>query len=252
MQAPGSAPPGLPSGFDAESSAYEAHWDDDPVGRLQRRRVHALLDAVVPCGARVLDIGCGTGTDAQHLTRRGCDVVGFDPSPAMVAKARRRCPTARFEIAAATSPPGGAFDAALSNFGALNGCEDLRPVATPLADRLVASAPFVLVLLAPFAPVELATLVWGDWSTATRRSRPTANVGNAEVPIWYHGKRAVLDAFGGAFRVETRHSIGVALPRAGSRFAAFANAFDPLDRVLGSMSGVRRCGDHVVYVLRRR
>ena len=44
-------------------------------------------------GARVLDLGCGTGDDARHLAERvapGGQVVGVDLSEAMVAEARRR------------------------------------------------------------------------------------------------------------------------------------------------------------------
>lgn len=237
--------------FDAESSAYDAHWDDDPVGRLQRERVHAVLDAVVPAGARILDVGCGTGTDAAHLARRGCQVVGIDPSPGMIARARARCDAGSFEVGSAEHLPLGPFDAALSNFGALNACADLRPIAEALADRLVPGAPLVLVLLARVAPMELATLLRGDLRTATRRSRPTANVQEHPVPIWYHGRRDVERAFT-AFTLEGRRAIGAVLPRAGSRFAGASTWLDPLDRAIGALPGLRGVGDHVVYRLRRR
>jgi SAM-dependent methyltransferase len=38
----------------------------------------------------VVDIGCGTGQLAVELARRGLQVTGVDPSPAMLAVARRR------------------------------------------------------------------------------------------------------------------------------------------------------------------
>jgi SAM-dependent methyltransferase len=42
-------------------------------------------------GARsVLDVGCGTGTFACRLARRGLDVVGVDPAEASLAVARRK------------------------------------------------------------------------------------------------------------------------------------------------------------------
>jgi len=44
-------------------------------------------------GARVLDVGCGTGRDAAWLHHHaGCDVVGIDTSAAMVAHARAHHP----------------------------------------------------------------------------------------------------------------------------------------------------------------
>jgi SAM-dependent methyltransferase len=41
-------------------------------------------------GARVLDVGCGTGTNAIWLARRGFRVSGIDLSPTAIAIARKR------------------------------------------------------------------------------------------------------------------------------------------------------------------
>ncbi|HEY8321444.1 MAG TPA: methyltransferase domain-containing protein [Candidatus Baltobacteraceae bacterium] len=40
---------------------------------------------------RVLDLGCGDGSFAMHLTQRECDVVGIDLSPVAVEAARAYC-----------------------------------------------------------------------------------------------------------------------------------------------------------------
>src|SRR5262245_21256887 len=40
-------------------------------------------------GQRVLDIGTGTGTMAREFARRGCSVVGLDPSEELIAEAKR-------------------------------------------------------------------------------------------------------------------------------------------------------------------
>lgn len=34
-------------------------------------------------GARILDLGCGSGRDSRYFSQRGYDVVAVDPSPAM-------------------------------------------------------------------------------------------------------------------------------------------------------------------------
>jgi len=41
-------------------------------------------------GARILDLGCGSGQHAQILEGKGCVVVGVDNDPAMAAKARAK------------------------------------------------------------------------------------------------------------------------------------------------------------------
>ena len=77
-----------------------------------------LYDAVFAYGlrpgARVVDVGSGTGLVAAELVARGCEVVGTDISHAMCHKARERVPNAAFEIASAEALPyaDASFDAA--------------------------------------------------------------------------------------------------------------------------------------------
>jgi ubiquinone/menaquinone biosynthesis C-methylase UbiE len=62
---------------------------------------------------RVLDVGCGTGKLLVELARRGADVAGVDPSPQMLAVARRSTPDGvELELASAERLPfdGASFD----------------------------------------------------------------------------------------------------------------------------------------------
>lgn len=72
---------------------YEARFPDP--GRIAGRWAEACLER---CGAgpRVLDIGCGTGRDAEHLHRAGRSVTGADVSAAMLAHARVHHPGPRY------------------------------------------------------------------------------------------------------------------------------------------------------------
>ncbi|MFJ9591601.1 class I SAM-dependent methyltransferase [Streptomyces virginiae] len=101
--------------FDALGERYEEVFGQVP------GQIEALdwLTARLPAGARVLDVGSGTGRPtAETLVRAGCDVTGIDVSAAMVALARARVPGARFEQADVRtySPPAGGFDAVCSFF----------------------------------------------------------------------------------------------------------------------------------------
>ena len=50
-----------------------------------------VLDLLAPKpGERILDLGCGDGVLTQRLIEAGCDVVGVDADPAMVAAARAK------------------------------------------------------------------------------------------------------------------------------------------------------------------
>ncbi|GKQ37108.1 bifunctional 2-polyprenyl-6-hydroxyphenol methylase/3-demethylubiquinol 3-O-methyltransferase UbiG [Streptomyces sp. A012304] len=68
---------------------YEARFPDP--GRLAGRWAEGCLRRY-GAGARVLDMGCGTGRDAAHLHRSGRTVTGADLSEAMLAHARAHHP----------------------------------------------------------------------------------------------------------------------------------------------------------------
>jgi len=63
-------------------------------------------------GSRVLDLGCGPGTEAGHLASLGHQVLAIDAAPAMLAIARRQHPRVEFrqgDMRALDLPPG-SFD----------------------------------------------------------------------------------------------------------------------------------------------
>lgn len=53
------------------------------------RHLDGFLDRLEP-GARVLELGCGTGRDSARIMERGFDLDATDGVPAMVAKANER------------------------------------------------------------------------------------------------------------------------------------------------------------------
>ena len=74
-----------------EFGEWAATYDDSLLNRFLFEPGHAmLLDelAGIRAGARVLDIGCGTGELARRLARRGCHVVGLDLCEPMLHQVR--------------------------------------------------------------------------------------------------------------------------------------------------------------------
>ncbi len=68
----------------------------------------ALLRRSVPRGGLVVDLGCGSGRWARHLTDAGYEVLGIDQSSALLSMARARAPKATFRrgsIFGLTLPP---------------------------------------------------------------------------------------------------------------------------------------------------
>ncbi len=99
-----------------------ADWNPELYARFadeRARPVHDLL-ARVPLASpeRIVDLGCGAGASTAPLLARwpGCDVLGIDTSPAMIAEARAKVPGARYEIAdGSTWTPEAPVDLVFSN-----------------------------------------------------------------------------------------------------------------------------------------
>ena len=101
------------SGWETVASEYEEHWRS-----ITRRAIDPLIDAAgVERGARVVDVGAGSGDAAGRAVERGAIATGVDVAAAMVEIAARRHPAAQFVQASATRLPfaDGSFDAAVGN-----------------------------------------------------------------------------------------------------------------------------------------
>ena len=92
--------------FRVDGDAY-----DDFMGRYSTRLAPLFADfAGVGSGARVLDVGAGTGALTAELLARGASVAAADPSPEFAAVLRERFPDVEVQEAPAESLPFGAGD----------------------------------------------------------------------------------------------------------------------------------------------
>jgi demethylmenaquinone methyltransferase/2-methoxy-6-polyprenyl-1,4-benzoquinol methylase/phosphoethanolamine N-methyltransferase len=130
------------------------HWAgryDASVALLTLGRGRALRDrtielASIAPGEAVLEVGCGTGEIAMRAKARAGPtgtVVGIDPSPEMIAVARRKAARARLEIdyrqAVVEALPyeAGAFDVVVSSTMWHHLPEDLKPRAVAEMRRVL-------------------------------------------------------------------------------------------------------------------
>ncbi len=170
--------------FDVLAANYDEQFDGSLIGGLMRRAVWRRLDARFEPGHRVLELNCGTGSDALHLARRGVVVLATDSSSEMLKMAKRKILDAGLshlittrqltveQIAEGALAEEPAFDGALSDFGGLNCVSDLASAGRALAARVRTGGYAVLCLMGPFVPWEwLWFMSHGAPGSAFRRLR---------------------------------------------------------------------------------
>ena len=193
---------GVTSPFEQIAPRYGVLWSDTERGRAQRQRVWRELDCLFHPGDQVIDLGCGTGDDAVYLASRGVSVLGIDSASEMVKIARKRGVEARHVAIEALelleTEFTGAFDGALSNFGALNCVEDLSRVSEALARLMRPHGKVVLCVMSRFC--------WSD-----RRHFLDRWVGHAVwrgIEVYYRTGRSIAKTFAPQFEWHRRVSIG--------------------------------------------
>ena len=154
--------------FDRLASEYDALVGGEIFRHLRARTHQAFVRRFGP-GARVIEIGCGTGLDTCFLASHGVRVLACDPSEEMVSRSLRRLAHANCEDYATVLPCGlqelapfldalaepEGFDGIISNFGALNCVKDLAPLGA-LAKRYVKPGGVVILgLMARTCAVEV-------------------------------------------------------------------------------------------------
>lgn len=86
-----------------------ADWNPRQYLKFEDQRTRPARDLLaqvpLPQAGFVVDLGCGPGNSTELLAERfpGADVLGLDTSAEMLEAARRRLPTARFELADAAT-----------------------------------------------------------------------------------------------------------------------------------------------------
>jgi ubiquinone/menaquinone biosynthesis C-methylase UbiE len=258
------AAPGLSAAaqaFDAVAEQFDERFTPWLSVAAQRRAVRAALEQAFPPGARLLEIGGGTGEDALWLAERGRQVLMTDASPSMVRTASAKFsgrPDVRAEVCAAETlaslRPGTPFDGAYSNFAALNCVDDPRLFARGLARRLPPGAEALLVMFGTVCP--------GEWLVETLRGRPQnafrrlargevpARLGGRDFSVRYHRRAELEAALSPWFRAAGRRGIGVFVPPSAaepwiSRHRRLLGALEALDRTLSAP--LAPLGDHILY-----
>jgi len=88
--------PAIRAAYTARAADYISHFSRIEVAARQDREQLVTWARGVDGG--ILDVGCGPGQWANHLSEHGVRVEGIDPVPAFIDEARRRYPDVSYRV----------------------------------------------------------------------------------------------------------------------------------------------------------
>ena len=252
------------------AAAYDDREAGNPIMQLMRARSLDMLETTFPKGASILDVGCGTGTEALWLAERGREVFAMDSSPLMLEAMSRRAAAAGLRISSRLLRAGdllslvadrgeASFDGAYSSFGALNTEPDLEPALTALARLVRPGGRIVLSVMNRWCVAEMALMVAsGRFRDTFRRARPSlhVSVGSTFVDVTYPSWRQLRRALQARFRVVSVRALPLLLvPYAWPALAPHPRLYGAAcrwDAALSPRWPFTWLGDHVLVVAERR
>jgi len=267
----------LAARFDQEARQYDLRFGPpsginpgNPLVTWLRQEHLEIVRALLPQGAAVLDIGCGTGEEALALVREGYSVLGVDISAAMVRQAQTKAAAygLRRGLVFRTMPAGklstlderGPFAGAYASLGTLNSEPNLAGVAMALHELLEPNAPFVATVMNRRCWFER----WHAWKRLRPRdvlARPAtwtetrAGASDVSAPVRFYFPDEFAQAFAPYFTVERVLAFPLLMPPVHlhelyrTRQAHFQK-LEARERAWRGRRGLRNMGDHFLMVLR--
>ena len=218
------------SAFDILAETYDADFTTSSIGRLQRQRIWSFLYNLLMVKEKplnILEINCGTGTDAIQMAAMGHRVLATDASAAMIKKAEEKISGAkqhssiRFEVCSFAELKNNytaeKFDLVVSNFGGLN-CiseEEIKQLAGDLSLLLKPGGRLFLVLMSRFCLWELIYFGFrGRLKTAFRRfNKPVSfRVNGHSVSVYYYTPQRIKKIFYPLFKLVSKQPAGLFIP----------------------------------------
>jgi len=255
--------------FSRTAEKYDSFADDHPNQTRMRNKVYAHVERYIPAGARILELNCGTGTDAVELARRGYQIHATDIAPGMLERLQDKI--RKFDLAKQITLQqcsfteldqvhGAPFDAVFSDLGGLNCIPDLSSVIKQLPKVLRPNGLITWVLMPRVCLWEMAEIFRGHPRLAFRRFAQNGTRAHLEglyFTIYYFTPEKVLGWFGDDFDCLAIEGLAVITPTAESKnfakqYTRLYQTLSWLDDRLASRKPWRGWGDFFIITLRYR
>lgn len=240
--------------FDRLAPLYDGLWTESLIGQLQRSAVWRHVLPFVRAGQQVLELGCGTGADAEFLARLGLCVTATDISPQMISRTRARGVQSRVLAIEELDQVTEKFDLLLSNFGALNCVPDLDRFCRRIGHLIRPGGYAVLCFAGRFCLWESAWYGFhGRFRKAVRRWSGEDFSYSLGIRVCYPTAGSIQRALAPDFQLVRLAGIGICVPPSyvHSLPPRLLRAFDRIDRGVATLPVARSLSDHRLLIFRR-
>lgn len=253
--------------FSRTAEKYDAFADDHPHQTRMRNKVYAHMQRFVPARSCILELNCGTGTDAVELARRGYRVHATDIASGMLERLRDKID--RYDLRETISwqqlsftdldqVQGAPFDAIFSDLGGLNCIPDLSPVIAQLPNVLKPDGFVTWVLMPPVCLWKMAEIFRAHPRLAFRRfarKGTRAHLEGLHFSVYYFAPQKVTQWFGDEYECLAIEGLSVFTPTAESknfakRYTRLYRTLSWLDDRLASRRPWRGWGDFFIITMR--
>ncbi len=244
--------------FDRYAFDYERSFNENPVARYQRNHVQSEVAPYFKKAQRVLDVGCGPGSDFEFYNQFNLKLDAIDISSAMVVHAEAKAESlklnaqiSRSDLLNWRSPY--CYDIIVLNFGVINAVTDIKAAFDKLNELLKENGLLVVVAMPPFHLwYVMEQLLRLQFRTCYRRivSR------RVQVADRWFVKYYTSSDFAKTWQVVRRVHLGLLLPMP-EQFQRSKGAqwwfkrFKAIDARLASRMPEWLGGDHVLYLLNK-
>ncbi len=253
--------------FDGEAVAYDEAFEGREIARRIRSVVWSAAQRNFQAGDQVLDLGCGTATDAIMLAQRGIRVTAIDSSARMIQRAGEKISLLdlghMIELRELTYESlenlDKTFNGVLSNFGALNCSSDLSHVFTTIHSVLRPGASMVICLLNKYSLWEMASFLLRGKSPFRRWRNEAVPVRlrEGEVQVKYYSLTEVCRMIERDFQLRAAYGLSIVSPPPGSNsfistHPGVTERLLQFEEKIRSVPPWRLLGDHILIEARRR
>ena len=259
--------------FDSASEEYDYTISRNYINTwIRERSIRELLRLTTPNDI-LLEIGCGTGTEAIEISKRVAGIIATDISQKMLETLNLKVKAKRLDhkisslrVAASSIEKvrprlsDGMVRIAYSFNGALNCEQDIQKVPKQLTEILAPGGYFVCSIRNPICLSEALShsVVLQFARMAPRKKQPVmVSVGGMDIPSYYYSPGTFLKFFEPYFKVKKIVGLPAFIPPASLndyfvRAGKLRPIIETLDLFLGSHFPFNRFGDQTLFVLQRK